>query len=54
MARAVRSLNCPRRANALSKQFRADDRPPDIDPTIDEVLLAFIEQRKDSMPNAFA
>ena len=42
------------RANALCKEMLAAYEAPDLDPAIDEALLAFIAQRKESMPDAFA
>ncbi len=48
------SKDTAQRANALWKQSLADYQAPDLDPAIDEALLAYIKQRKDSMPDAFA
>ncbi|WP_299621990.1 trimethylamine methyltransferase family protein [Pelagibius sp.] len=42
------------RANALYKKTLADYQAPALDPAIDEALRAFIKERKDSMPDAFA
>ena len=42
------------RANALYKKMLADYQAPSLDPAIDEALQAFIQERKDSMPDAFA
>ena len=47
------SLDHPQRANAQWKKVLADYQAPDLDPAIDEALLAYIKQRKDSMPDAF-
>ncbi|XHC14546.1 trimethylamine methyltransferase family protein [Oceaniradius stylonematis] len=41
------------RANALCRDWLASYQPPDLDPAIDEALLAFIAQKKESMPDAF-
>lgn len=41
------------RANALCRDWLASYQPPDLDPAIDEALLAFIAQKKKSMPDAF-
>ena len=41
------------RANALCRDWLASYQAPDLDPAIDEALLAFIAQKKDSMPDAF-
>ncbi|MCR9121850.1 MAG: trimethylamine methyltransferase family protein [Phyllobacteriaceae bacterium] len=41
------------RANALCREWLASYQAPDLDPAIDEALLAFIAQKKDSMPDAF-
>ena len=32
----------------------ADYEAPALDPSVDEALLAFIKEKKDSMPDAFA
>ena len=42
------------RANALYKRMLADYQAPALDPAIDEALLDFMRQKKDSMPDAFA
>jgi trimethylamine---corrinoid protein Co-methyltransferase len=42
------------RANAIWKKWLADYEAPPIDPAVDEALLAFIREKKDSMPDAFA
>jgi trimethylamine--corrinoid protein Co-methyltransferase len=41
------------RANALCRSWLESYEAPALDPEIDEKLLAFIQQRKDSMPDAF-
>jgi trimethylamine--corrinoid protein Co-methyltransferase len=41
------------RANALCKAWLESYEAPALDPAIDEALLAFIKQKKDSMPDAF-
>ncbi len=41
------------RANTIYKQMLKDYQAPALDPAIDEALLDFIKQRKDSMPDAF-
>ncbi len=46
------SLDHPQRANARYKKMLAEYQAPPLDPAIDEALLAFIKQRKDSMPDA--
>ncbi|MGK0399071.1 MAG: trimethylamine--corrinoid protein Co-methyltransferase [Gammaproteobacteria bacterium] len=46
------SLDHAQRANARWKKVLEEYEAPHIDPTIDEALLAFIKQRKDSMPDA--
>ena len=43
-----------RRANAIWKKTLADYQAPALDPAIDEALQAFIREKKDSMPDAFA
>jgi trimethylamine--corrinoid protein Co-methyltransferase len=48
------SLDAAQRANALWKTWLADYEAPALDPAVDEALQAFVEQRKDSMPDAFA
>jgi trimethylamine--corrinoid protein Co-methyltransferase len=42
------------RANAIWKKWLADYQEPAIDPAVDEALQAFIREKKDSMPDAFA
>jgi len=41
------------RANALCRSWLESYEAPPLDPAIDEALLAFIKERKDSMPDAF-
>lgn len=41
------------RANALCKSWLESYEAPALDPALDEKLLAFIKQKKDSMPDAF-
>ena len=47
------SLDHAQRANVRCKKLLADYQAPELDPAIDEALLDFIKQRKDSMPDAF-
>jgi trimethylamine--corrinoid protein Co-methyltransferase len=47
------SLDHAQRANIRCKKLLADYQAPELDPAIDEALLDFIKQRKDSMPDAF-
>ena len=47
------SLDHAQRCNARYKKLLAEYQAPALDPAIDEALLAFIEQRKSSMPDAF-
>ena len=47
------SLDHAQRANVRCKKLLAEYQPPELDPAIDEALLDFIKQRKDSMPDAF-
>jgi trimethylamine--corrinoid protein Co-methyltransferase len=42
------------RANAIWKKWLADYQAPAIDPGLDEALQAFMREKKDSMPDAFA
>jgi trimethylamine--corrinoid protein Co-methyltransferase len=42
------------RANAIWKQQLRDYQAPDLDPAIDEALLAFMEQRKAALPDGVA
>lgn len=41
------------RANAVARQWLEQYQPPEIDLAIDEALREFVQQRKDSMPDAF-
>ena len=41
------------RANALCRSWLDSYEAPPLDPAIDEALIAFIRERKDSMPDAF-
>jgi len=41
------------RASALSQKMLAQYEAPPIDPGIDEALKAFMQKKKDSMPDAF-
>jgi trimethylamine--corrinoid protein Co-methyltransferase len=45
-------LDMAQRANARWKKMLTDYQPPELDPTIDAALLAYIEQRKASMPDS--
>lgn len=40
------------RANTRWKKLLAEYQPPELDPAIDEALLAFIAQRKSSFPDS--
>jgi trimethylamine--corrinoid protein Co-methyltransferase len=42
------------RANAIWKKWLADYEAPPIDPGVDEALQAFMREKKESMPDAFA
>jgi trimethylamine--corrinoid protein Co-methyltransferase len=46
------SLDHAQRANIRWKKVLEEYQPPHLDPLIDESLLEFIKQRKDSMPDA--
>ncbi|HAJ22753.1 MAG TPA: hypothetical protein DCL95_22305, partial [Rhodospirillaceae bacterium] len=46
------SQDMNQRANARWKKMLNDYIPPAIDPAVDEALLDFIKQRKESMPDA--
>ncbi len=41
------------RANALCRSWLESYEAPGLDPALDQALLDFIQQRKDSMPDAF-
>jgi trimethylamine--corrinoid protein Co-methyltransferase len=46
------SLDTAQRANQIWKKMLNDYEMPPIDPAVDEALLAFIRQRKESFPDA--
>ncbi|MFT5219839.1 MAG: trimethylamine--corrinoid protein Co-methyltransferase [Planctomycetota bacterium] len=46
------SLDMAQRSNVRYKKILEEYQAPTIDPAIDEALLAFIKQRKDSMPDS--
>ncbi len=46
------SLDTAQRANQIWKKMLNDYDMPPIDPAVDEALLAFIGQRKESFPDA--
>jgi trimethylamine--corrinoid protein Co-methyltransferase len=46
-------LDHSQRANAQWKKVLAEYQAPPLDPAIDEALLDYIKQRKDSMPDSF-
>ena len=48
------SQDAVQRANAIWKQMLAAYEAPALDPGIDEALQAFMSERKESMPDAFA
>ncbi len=48
------SVDTAQRANTLYKKWLEEYQAPALDPAIDEALMAFIRERKDSMPDAFA
>ena len=41
------------RANAIARQWLEQYEPPALDQSIDEALKVFVQQKKDSMPDAF-
>ena len=47
------SLSAAQRANSIFKKQLAEYEPPALDEAIDDEMLAYIAQRKDSMPDAF-
>ncbi|MCP4329848.1 MAG: trimethylamine methyltransferase family protein [Alphaproteobacteria bacterium] len=47
-------LDAAQRANVVWKRWLAEYQAPPLDPAIDEALLAFMSEKKDSMPDAFA
>ena len=46
------SLDHAQRANVYWKKILAEYQAPAMDPAVDEALLAYIKQRKDSMPDS--
>lgn len=46
------ALNASERANKLWKNMLDNYQPPDLDPLVDQELLAFIEKRKSSFPDS--
>jgi trimethylamine--corrinoid protein Co-methyltransferase len=48
------SQDMAQRANTRWKKLLADYEAPPLDPAVDEALLAYIRQRKDSEPDAFS
>ncbi len=48
------SKDTAQRANALCKRMLAEYESPRIDPGVDEALIAFMREKKESMPDAFA
>ena len=48
------SLDAYARASGICKRLLNDYQAPALDPAVDEALLAFIQQRKDSMPDAYS
>ena len=46
------SLDAAQRANKIWKRMLDEYEAPPLDPAIDEALLAYLEQRKSSMPDA--
>ena len=46
------SLDTPQRANALWKKMLESYEAPPLDPAIDEALLAFIAEKKASVPDS--
>ena len=47
-------LDAMQRAGQMAQRMLADYQAPDLDPGIDEALQAFIRDKKESMPDAFA
>jgi trimethylamine---corrinoid protein Co-methyltransferase len=47
------SKDAATRANALWKKMLGDYEAPPLDPSVDEALRAFIDQRRASMPDAW-
>ena len=48
------ALDAVGRANKILRKTLASYEPPALDPAVDEALQAFMQERKDSMPDAFA
>jgi trimethylamine--corrinoid protein Co-methyltransferase len=48
------ALDTAQRANKLWKKWLQDYQAPALDPAIDEALQAYMREKKDSMPDAFA
>ena len=48
------SQDTAQRANTLWKKWLSDYEAPALDPAVDEALLAFINDKKNSMPDAFS
>jgi trimethylamine--corrinoid protein Co-methyltransferase len=46
------SRDLTQRANAMWKKMLAEYEAPQLDPAVDEALLAYIKQRKDSFPDS--
>ena len=46
------SFDAAQRANARWKKMLAEYQPPDLDPAIDEALLAFIAEKKAAVPDS--
>ena len=46
------ALDAAQRANAIWKRMLNEYQAPTMDPAVDEALLAYMEQRKSSMPDA--
>ena len=47
------SLDAQQRANAVWKQMLADYRSPPLDESVDRQLRAFMEERRESMPDSW-
>ena len=47
-------LDAMQRAGRLVQKMLADYQAPELDPALDEALLDFIRQKKESMPDAFS
>ena len=46
------NMDSTQRANVIWKKMLDEYEMPAIDPAVDEALLAFIQQRKESFPDA--